>query len=331
MGPRGRLAHFLFTAALLACDPYHRRTGEFHAGPVDPVNFPPPYLGGGDRYSTGSGSFEAARAFVNGVGVEYFAFPFSDARLGAADPLELGTADLPADKVYVFDSDATAGNPFGAQQCRTPAGYVYDQRRDDVHYDEQGAIFTALPEASYPEGDLPSWDYDPVVAQVAVSGAGRDCQGVKSEKTLLGGGTLNADGNYLAWAIIDPGAPVYNFGAADPEGLGGVGLQRWGWFDHYLLAYIDGGYIPLDLVTTPGVARMVTQRVYHPNTGGLGEGNDVFQFARGAAGYSPVCEVFTYTPVDPGNPPQSEAGVLADDPNPAPADPPYAFCLQQLP
>ena len=53
----------------------------------------------------------------------------------------------------------------------------------------------------------------------------------------------------MAWLIIDPAAAVYKF-TDDPQRLRGLELQKWGWFNRYLLAYLDGGYIP----TMPGMA-----------------------------------------------------------------------------
>src|SRR5688572_26560991 len=71
---RSLAALVLFTTGaggvLVACDPYDRRQGEYHAGPVDPVNFPPEYLGdGGDRNRTGAGSFTAIPAYAGALPV----------------------------------------------------------------------------------------------------------------------------------------------------------------------------------------------------------------------------------------------------------------------
>src|SRR5688572_28322161 len=68
---------------LSACvDPYERRDGEFNAGPVDPVSFPPAYLGtDGNRQQQGKGKFTALTAYVQGSSVKYFSFPFTAGQL----------------------------------------------------------------------------------------------------------------------------------------------------------------------------------------------------------------------------------------------------------
>lgn len=103
-------------------------------------------------------------------------------------------------------------------------------------------------------------------------------------------------GKYLGWAIIDAGAAVFRFNqlrapapysGAPPIGLTGnappfdaaatttYGLngQKFGFYAHFLVAYIDGGYVPTQQVMTgtPPVAqtRMVVQRVYVPRSGVL--------------------------------------------------------------
>src|SRR5207248_1056337 len=95
----------------------------------------------------------------------------------------------------------------------------------------------------------------------------------------------------------------------------GVGLQRWGWFNRYLLAYLDGGYIPTTveqvmggtamMPTMKSVTRMKPQRLFIPRivrmatgmgmaAGMRGAGYDVIEFRRGQPGYSPLCQVWVY-------------------------------------
>jgi hypothetical protein len=133
----------------------------------------------------------------------------------------------------------------------------------------------------------------------------------------------------------------------------GLGLQRWGWYNRYLLAYLDGGYIPTEEVMVAGpsidtptmikVTRLKPQRLFVPRQirtgmgmapGRAGAGYDVLEFKRGDAGYSPLCQVWDYgdpaLPVAPADLPK-RADVILNTPglNPAAAAPPsYVFCLQ---
>ncbi|MFY0576098.1 hypothetical protein ACN28S_18595 [Cystobacter fuscus] len=289
------------------CNPYDRWTGdEFNAGPVDPINFPPEYLGaGGNRQLAGSGSFTAAPALVDGAEVGYFIFSFSAAQLAAKDPLAVNASSRP--NAYVFQDG-----------CKAPEGYSFDPVRDDVDYSQQGVIFSRLPSATYAVGTAPTWTYVPIVAHVPVKPNGVTCQTIKSETVLTKRKDVSLeltppapvtgkqvgipDGTYYAYAIIEPGAAVYGLGD-DPDTSTGVGRQKWGWYNQYLLAYLDGGQIP-----TEG-GRLVTQKLYHPRSPvivnaknqevSVGEGYDVLTARRGQAGYSPVCQVFTY---DAGGP-----------------------------
>jgi hypothetical protein len=332
---------------IAACDPYERfGEGESDLGPVDPVSFPPANLGvqdtgaPGNRKQPGQGSFSATPAFAKGEAVGYYAYPFPRAAL-AGDSLLVG-GDAP--NAYVFTAD---------YKCTPPAGYRRNARLDEVPYDLQGNIFTALPEATYSYERLPQSSYLPVVAQIPVSSPKLPCQEPKSEEALarLGGAVARKpDGTLLAWLIIDPAAPVYAPGDSI-ETSNGVGLQRWGWFNRYLVAYLEGGAIAVADATVMvdgmpmTVPHMVTQRLYYPRSlvmsdagmgpGELGAGYDVLAAKRGDAAYSPVCEVVSY---DAGAPlavaalPQDAAAVetmfgkAAD--NFQPGDPPYVFCLQ---
>ena len=356
-------AHYLlligYFCAVSSCDPYQRfgKNGD-SLGPVEPVNFPPANLGiqpdgsPGNRRQSGLGAFTAVRAFAAGQEISYYGYPFpvGDPEI---DPLRLEEGGAPYQPVpvtdaYVFDS---------AYKCTPSPGYKYDPRRDEVPYDQQGNIFTALPTASYTPEQGPVSDYVPVVAQIPVSSPSMGCQQPKSEETLdqLDGMTAREpDGKFLAFLIIDPGSPVFPVGATAATHPG-VGIQRWGWYNRYLLAYLDGGEIPTAQATVmegqpPAplmVRRMVTQRLYIPRSpvmtgapgpagpGEVGAGYDVLGARRGAAGYSPVCAVYTYDaerPLTVAALPKNAATIEAmfdtEDAPLEPADPPYVFCLQ---
>jgi hypothetical protein len=253
----------LFVAA---CNPYQNRSGEFNAGAVDPANFPSPYLGtGGSRTQAGKGTFTEIKAWIGGNAVGYFSFPFSTQQgnllnpfapyAHSGDPLRLnengaryvvpgtpGTIAIPTPLVYQFDS----------KLCAAPAGYKFDPYRDDVHYDQQYPIFTALPNETPLPGLSESYAYVPLVAPAMTHAAGRECQAFKSEATLLDAKTnhqIQIDAplpdTYVAWPIIDVGAGVYRVGQnpQDPTNSGWT-VQQLGWYNHFLVAFLDGGTIP---------------------------------------------------------------------------------------
>lgn len=367
-----------------------RLKGEFNAGSADPFNYPPPYRGvGSNRATAGSGAITERRAFIANVETGYFAFPFSPSQItttgyppvatqyGASlnvdqfTPLIVsglgadGTGSaVPLPLAYNFDPPGTNDPGPDSMACVPPAGYAYDPFRDDVHYDAQGNIFSVLPNATFNPGALPAWTYVPVVKEVPVKSNNEPCQDIKSEKSLktrsdvivplgppLADGTVPAipDGRYITWALIDPGVPV--FGRNDnPSTASGLGRQRFGWFQQFLVAYLDGGYVP----TVPGpivqgrpTTRMKTQRLFYPRqigtatTGagiGLGAGNDVLEFPRSdAASYTPVCQVISYMAPATGAP-HDAATIISSfsatfQPPPAPPaggaiTPTFIFCLQ---
>jgi hypothetical protein len=284
-----------------ACNPYDYQKGEFNAGPVDAANFPKPYQGAGadtnvNGYLAGKGKFNEIAAFIGGTPAGYYSFPFSATQVATGvdslrivedghsyKPLSSSPA-IPVPTAYVFDPSAT--DPFPVRQtCTAPAGYSYNPQTDDVRGDEQDNIFTQLPFATEKPGVAATFDYIPVVAESAVSAGARACQSIKSEETLLKVlGAPSATGKYILWAIIDPSSGVYRVGQSstfllsdgghDPNYSHGVGTQRWGWFGHYYLAYIDGGYVPTETASvtegspprTKQVVRMKTQRLYFPRT-----------------------------------------------------------------
>lgn len=327
--------------AFIHCNPYPK--GEFSAGSVDPVNFPPPYRGtGSTRLVAGSGTITETTAFINGTTAGYFSFPFAtDLNTtgtipdGGVDPLQVGAWRSPPGLGYVFDPPQPGTNAFPSPAgCRAPDNYQYDALRDETRLDEQGNIFSRLPAATWTEGSAPTWTYNPVVREVVVTSNGEACQYIKSERTLLSRGdvvvqkgdplpdgtpTAIPDQFYLAWAIIDPGSGVYRVGQT-PANSTGVGTQKWGWFRQFLLAYIDGGYLAI------ADGKFRTQRLFFPRRIGaavtrLGAGNDVLEFRRGEAGYSPICEVFSFDALT-GPVPRSATVINA---------PPYAASVRGVP
>lgn len=342
-----------------ACKVYPSWDGEFSAGPADPLDYPPAYLGtGGDRTRPAVGSFNEIAAYVAGDRRGYYSFPFSTAALSsttrpAPDPLALRLGDdvnpaVPTPKAYVFDG--VNGLPFGGRpKCIAPADYQFNPQTDAMPRDRQDNLFSTLPSASYSFTRTPTWSYAPVINEVALESVDFDCQSWKSEETLLKTyKNLEPSGRYLLWPIIDTGAAVYRLGQTRTNSTG-FGPQRFGWFNHYIVAYLDGGYIPTvasNLEDGTEVLRMRTQRLFFPRSqvistvrgeavtanGAIGAGYDVLEKARGDNGFSPVCQVFTY---DAG-----PATAVADLPKDAdtiianfestfrPASPAYFFCLQ---
>jgi len=105
-----------------------------------------------------------------------------------------------------------------------------------------------------------------------VSSAGQPCQRFKSRDQTEKALGLMASGKFLAWMIIDAGAAVYKYSDDPDMDTRGLDLQKWGWYNRYLLAYLDGGYIPTtemmvteNMVTKPVVV-MTTQKLYYPRT-----------------------------------------------------------------
>jgi hypothetical protein len=361
--------------AAAACHPYgDALQGQFNAGSADPFNYPPAYRGGGyTQQVAGSGSFNERKAFAHGAPANYYAFPFPPslvattgyaAPIAGTDALKVSAAATP---VYQFDPPAVAGTPEqDTTSCKAPPGYAYDPFRDDVHYDRQGNIFAALPAATFPVGGLPTWSYTPLVQRVTLTSHGEACQSADSDVGLLSRSDIQAtldtpaadgtpravrDPMYLAWSLIDPGSAVYR---VDGTPTTGVGVQHWGWYRQFLVAYLDGGLIPTADTTANNVTtkRMVPQDLYFPRSGvtptpgsgnGLGGGNELMQFQRGEAGYSPVCRVNSYT-LPAGQPVPTDVAALkaAAAANPtlwnlqagAPVSatgaitPSYIFCLQ---
>jgi hypothetical protein len=353
-------------SALGSCDPYGSYDNEDEGlGPVDPVTFPPASIGaGGDRKRPGRGIFSETSAFVAGDRIGYFGYAAPSA--GVRDPLRILEDGKPLARVwttYVFDPTDTRAFP-DKYACTPPAGYSFDRQRDEVPYDQQGNIFTILPSATYTEGVAVSSTYVPVVAEAKMSSSGLPCQQLKSEaqfaKKMIAKPPL--DGKYLAWMIIDPAAGVYP--KEDQMGMmrGGVGLQRWGWYNRYLVAYLDGGYLPtgpemdvndgtMAMPVMHKVVRAVTQRLLipksvlptaagaMPSAGQVGAGYDVLDARLGQPGYSPLCEVWTYdTSPGMGMPPlmvsdlPKDAQAIMDMFGPtlvqAPAASRYIYCLQ---
>jgi len=332
------------------------------------------------RQTEGSCTIQEFAAFIGGAPAGYFRFPFSPSQISTTQyppvatllagygppafspdlftPLRVA-GGVPTPNVYVFDSSFLPGGD--SSSCTPPANYTFDAFRDDVRYDRQGNIFQVLPNATWPIGANPTWTYTPVVGVVPVTSQGEKCQGIKSEATLLdkartdvsvphgpdrgdGSPTGLPGGTYQAWALIDPGAPALKVGDVLGGNTFGFTHHRYGWFNQYLVAYLDGG--PITTVTVPPNApRFRTQRLYYPRLIGtpgvpanIGAGNDVMEFPRGDPNYSPICQVITY--IFPGAPtavPRDAAAIQAFSPSftapPAPTPggpivPNFIFCLQ---
>lgn len=352
------------TLVLAACNPYNRG-GDYYAGAIDPSSFPSAYVGVGfDPHST-FGTIKpvpatTAVANVGDVAVGYFAFPVP----GGVDPLTLKQLvnDIPEDKplAYVFDGDPSQDTT----RCSAPKDYVYDERTDFVRFDHQANVFQQRQVTTGPRRDPPSLPSDPgyvpIYAEVPVNSNGEDCQSVKSAEGLVASGHVDfpngknaappgvntkpvglADGKYLAMAIVDPAAQVWS---PVPDGAGSItlaldpntllGPQRFGFFDHYLVAYLEGGYVPNTAITAADGTTMsvvakamslylpdtffdpnkmsMPQVIYNPSAPlsdantplaalsmrlpGVIVGTDGKSGRRGDSGYSPICQVHTYKP-----------------------------------
>jgi len=343
MSLRKVLIALALSATLPACNPYNR-TGDYYAGPVDSSRFPNVYRGTGAS-ATANGTLTPFRGFVGGQPVGFFTFPVQ----GGATATRLRFQNAMGVEVnrplaYAFDPQDT--DPFPATpRCAKPADYVFDQQRDYVRFDEQGNIFAGpLPALTSMPGVMPqTFTYNPSVAEVKVTSSGSNpCNEPKSHETVVERSDVSMmlkppdpkipdsratgipSGKYLAWAIVAPEADV-RFADGSVSSRSGLGPQKWGWFDHFLVAYIDGGYIPTRQVTVPGMMgapdvielHAVPQNLYvprvvpagsmtRPNTA-PGSGYDVLAARRGTQGYSPLCKVLTFLPTDPMNPEQDAA------------------------
>jgi hypothetical protein len=334
------------------CDPYDDlRNPDVSLGPVDPVVFPAASLGTrGNRMSPGLGEFHEVPAQADGATVGYFAYPFPTRPV--ADPLRLLDDGKPYPKAPLSANQSSLYAPVAytfTPGCSTPPGWVFDPKVDEVPLDQQGAVFSELPEATYAAGVMSVTNYLPVVAEVQKS-TNQPCQRYKSAKNVKTSDEQRS-GKFFAYAIIDPANGVYKFDAADDDT--GLGLQKWGWFNRYLLAYLDGGEVPtvetmvtdMATMTMKPVVRMRAQRLYYPRSmimgggampmaaaGKLGAGYDVMAAKKGDQDYSPVCEVFTYDagmPMAPGALPKTtEAIEQMFMATLMPATPRYMFCLQ---
>jgi hypothetical protein len=304
-------------AGLPACNPYQNFDGEFYAGAIDPTNFAAPYVGTlpGTADQSG-GEIDPAAASINGNPAAYYMFPFGNAEMSAdsMDPLDVSLAS----PGYVFDPTATSAFP-SPSKCKAPDHYVYDQRTEAFRHDEQGVIFTKVPS---------SGSYVPVVSEVPVTSNGEACQSIFSKAGVTATRTdltvAKADGKLLAFAVIDPGANVM------PNGPNGLGPIHLGFYNKYLLAFIDGGYIPTvdvpadmmnmipahtdykpqelwapDTIPVTKMDPMTMMPVTMPGAGGVGTGFDILTAARGDANYSPICHINNYTPDDPLKPKSS--------------------------
>lgn len=331
-----RVATLVLAAIAGGCSPYSDAVRDYY-GSVDPQSFPAAYAGNSD------GEIAPVAAWSGGQRIGYYAFPLPAKQAGADDPLALSS--LPVARAYVFDPAPPSPFP-PTPRCAVPAGYQYDQRRDAYRYDEQGNVFVTLPDTK---------GYVPVVGEVPVQSGLERCQDDKSEAQILADRRLTVprvpgavsgtpDGRYLAWPIINPEAIVANPDGSLPDATQppytGLGPQKWGWYDHYLLAYLDGGYLPTEqAMSSTGdglVTRAVAQRLYYPTMvldhgkvgpGSPGAGFDLVEARRGDAAYSPLCHVFSYVPSDPNAPARDVAEIDAAI-NQVTDTGSYVYCLQ---
>jgi hypothetical protein len=331
------------------------------------------------RQVEGSCTIQEFRAYINGTPTGYFRFPFSPSQITTTqypatttvsaaystvgdanflNPTQFtslrvsGAGAIPTPNIYIFDPGAAS------PQCVPPSGYSFDPYRDAVHYDTQGPIFVTLPTANYGIGANPTWTYTPVVQRVPVTSNGEGCQDIKSEITVLtsskvtvpqgpirpdGSPTGLPDGTYYAWALIDPGAQVFKL--SDSPTDFGYSHHKYGWFNQYLVAYLDGGRVPIVQGSNP--PRMLTQPLYYPRTIGtppapftLGGNQDVIKYAPGQDGFSPICQVISYAFPGPATAVPHDAATIEAtylgtfQPPPAPTvqggpiTPTFTFCLQ---
>jgi hypothetical protein len=347
VGLRARL--LAGSLALSACEPYgDLRNSDVSLGAVDPVTFPAASLGTrGNRSSPGLGTFIETVAQADGTTVGYFAYPFPTRAV--SDPLRLLDDGKPYPKVPLSANQSSNYAPVAysfTEGCTKPPGWTFDPKVDEVALDVQSVVFTELPEATYQPGVMSVTNYLPVVTEVPKS-TNQPCQKYKTAKNVKAADE-KPSGKFFAWAVIDPANGVYKYDAEDTDT--GIGLQKWGWFNRYLLAYLDGGEVPTveaqvtDMATMSmkTVVRMKTQRLYYPRSmvmsgtmmaaGRIGAGYDVLAAKKGDGDYSPVCEVFTYDAGMPmaaaALPKTAEAIEQMFMASLMPATPRYVFCLQ---
>jgi hypothetical protein len=331
-----------------------------------------PYNGRGYAWTSTQGTFEPIHATVDGRPVIFYHFPAPQGTLVETETRKRAL-------VYVFDPTTTNNGAEDTKNCTPPKpDYVYDLRTDYIRFDRQANIFQQKQNSTYPvatpadvnplSGSAFVNSYTPVYAQVPVTTNNLACNSLKSAEGLVQSknvslelvpkpeganeftfATGKPDGTYRAFAIIDPAADVQ---PNNPATL--LGPQRWGYIDHYLVAYIDGGVLPTmpgtrmsggrPIATVEGVA----QALYFPSTvmGKDDDGNptpvegapflgfDVLEGARGDAAYSPLCHVFMYFNPTPATPATSVAEVMAAAAQAPPGEErivdtgKYVYCLQ---
>jgi hypothetical protein len=321
-----------------------------------------------------AGQFTAVNAFVNDQVIGYYAFPF----VSAAPVFTIAKRG----SVYVFDAP-DAGTD--STKCNPPANYTFDAQRDYVRLDRQGNIFEEKQVST--DGVATPADttkYIPIYQEVPVTSGGYDCQSIRSAEGLVANGKVQVttapapigvtgahpfgipSGNFLAFSMIDPSADVrfppnsqfpFDPGAINPDtGLNSTGLdptlqgpQRWGYYNHFLAAYIDGGYYTMTAPpagSDPGTFAVMEQMLFAPDTivdgttgmpapGGPGLGLDVLEGVRGDAAYQPLCHVFIYpsanNPQDPTAPTITNVNQVMAQIQQAgmgPFDAGWVFCFQ---
>jgi hypothetical protein len=191
--------------AITSCDPYQRfGQGDDSYGPsIRSTSRPPTWAPAAIARAPARAASPPRAAFVAGQRGRLLRYPLPPPATPMSDPLAV--AGLGAPPAFAFE-----------QKCQAPTNYAWDpahMQTDEVRLDQQGAVFTALPRATYVAGMTATSTYAPVVQRVPVSAPDQPCQKLKSAEAIQKVG-LNAmpDGHLLAWLIIDPAAPVFPVG-----------------------------------------------------------------------------------------------------------------------
>jgi hypothetical protein len=355
------MRHRLWLLGLLAagCNPYHNLDGDFYLGPVDAEKFQAAYLGQGFDPSSNAGTIVPSYAGIAGGDViAYYAFPAGPDAL-VIDKVGGGSRA----PVYIFDGDSATDSD---KCQKPSADYSYDVQRDFVRFDRQFNVFeddSPAPPLPDDPAYVPIYAEVPVTSNGEGCQSIHSAEGLVSNAgvTLKKGDRPSdenahavgiADGKYLALAAIDPRATVL-FADGTVNDSTGLGAGRFAWFNHMLLEYVEGGVVPTVQAAIPdpngGPDQMViaaqTATLFVPNAlvdamgmpvcaglDCLGQGADLLvgtggdSGVRGDAGYSPICSVRTFTPVDPAAPPLDPADV--DPASLDPDDGTLVYCLQ---
>lgn len=323
-----------------------------------------------------AGVFKYAIAWVRGEAALYYALPVNGDQ--NTDPPNFDVVSLSPPLGYVFDPEGSQAAA-DSDKCKKPMDYQFDRQLEAVRGDRQGNIFSVLPEADSSGATSYVPIVSEVVVHSGTNPCQgiKSAESVvqRNDVELMKDpppkGLDHAlpiarpSGKFLAYAIIDPAAEVRmptkrsNCAAAlgptnlkscedvitqktDALPIPGLGPQRWGWYQQYLLAYLDGGYIPLSSVAPASCKSKMCfkiQNVYYPDKvqvvdaetgktvekpGTLGMGLDIMDYKRGEDQYTPICHVWSFPPNDTSHPETSVAQVDMSQLT----DKGYVYCLQ---